>query len=379
MIAAPPPRAPSVPLPRPELPEPSRTEWVVGASLVGVALVLVEAARLFASYRLAGVALSARDALATAALQWAPWAALAPLAALLWRAVKRRCGSLALAVGVHALAAPAFGAAHAAGFAGLTTLVRGDAWPRALRSAMLIELTASTLTYVAGALVAAVCAARASAQASELRRHELAHQRDAARLEALRARLEPHFLFNALNGIAGAVHTSPALAEDLLVRLGALLRSALAPAGAEGELAPLADERALVLHYLALEKHRLGARLTAEVDIPDALGDMRLPRLVLQPLVENAVVHGVSRRAAGGAIRVRARRFDDAHAPRLRIEVESDGPDAGAAAPRVSGTGQGLSSTRERLALLYGANATLVARQGAGGQWRVAMEVPCER
>ena len=188
----------------------------------------------------------------------------------------------------------------------------------------------------------------------------------ASRLEALRAQLNPHFLFNALNSVAEMVHRDADVADRMLVSLSALLRDGLSTDPAP--LRPLREELALVNHYLMIEKIRLAERLVLELDIPDVCLDVPVPALVLQPLVENAIVHGIARRRAPGLLRVSAALVEEG----LMLEVKNNVA-PGASAP---GNGIGLASTKSRLALLYGDRATLEQRTGVDGLYRVQVVIP---
>jgi two-component system, LytTR family, sensor kinase len=173
-----------------------------------------------------------------------------------------------------------------------------------------------------------------------------------ARLDALRYQLNPHFLFNALNAVSTLVLDRRAGdAVRMLARLADFLRATLDGAGDE---VSLADELVLVRGYLEIERVRFGDRLDAEVGAaPDALS-ARVPALVLQPLVENAVRHAVAPRETGGRVRVDARRAGRM----LRLTVTDDGPGLPPDGP-AAGFGIGLANTRERLAQLYGADHRL--------------------
>jgi signal transduction histidine kinase len=179
-----------------------------------------------------------------------------------------------------------------------------------------------------------------------------------AHLAALRAQLHPHFLFNALNAIAALMHHDLAAADRMLTRLSALLRTMLEAPAAESHT--LAEELALLDGYLDVMQVRFGDRLRIERAIdPDALPVM-VPWLVLQPLVENALEHGLWPRPGLGTLRVAAQVRDGV----LRLSVEDDGTGA----PDAVTTGVGLSNTRRRIAGLHGSAARLtVARRDGGG------------
>jgi LytS/YehU family sensor histidine kinase len=164
---------------------------------------------------------------------------------------------------------------------------------------------------------------------------------------ALRAQINPHFLFNALHSVGALVTSDPVRADEALVRLGDLLRYAL---GTEAEV-PFAHEWRFTEDYLAFEQLRLGDRLRVEVNADAAAMAVMVPPLILQPLVENAVRHGIAERPQGGRIDVSAL----VHDSRLMLRVTDDGNgDSG-----VAGDGLGLSSVRRRLAALYGSRASL--------------------
>jgi hypothetical protein len=173
-----------------------------------------------------------------------------------------------------------------------------------------------------------------------------------ARLDALIARVDPHFLFNALHSVSGLVHTRPEEAQAALEEIGSLLRYCLERAGASW--VTLAEEVDFTKRYLALEGRRLGPRLRVEYDLEDAARASPVPPLVLQPLVENAVLHGIAPRPEGGSLVIRARRESDG----VFLEVVNDCPTEVAAS---SGLGSGLETLRERLEALYVGRAHLIA------------------
>jgi len=170
-----------------------------------------------------------------------------------------------------------------------------------------------------------------------------------ARLAALSSQLNPHFLFNALNSIAELVHRDPVAADGMVVGLSALLRNSLE--SASSQQVALEEELRLLGHYLDIERIRLGERLRVEWAVAPEARSALVPPLLLQPLVENAVRHGISRRLAPGTIRVLAA----IEGGSLCLEVHDDG--AGQSAG--GGFGIGLGTTRERLQALYGAEASL--------------------
>jgi len=178
-----------------------------------------------------------------------------------------------------------------------------------------------------------------------VRRSELEARLLAARMEALEARMHPHFLFNALNTVSSLVRTGDTKAAVRAVaRLGDLLRSLLLD---DGQEIPLAQELDFVGRYLELEQARFGERLSARIDADPAVMDALVPRLVLQPLVENALRHGIEPSSEPGRVEVRAARSGEM----LELEVRDTGARGGSS---TSSTRVGLANTRARLVQLYG-------------------------
>jgi signal transduction histidine kinase len=188
-----------------------------------------------------------------------------------------------------------------------------------------------------------------------------------AELAALRAKLNPHFLFNTLHTVMGLLRRDPALAEEALQDLGDVLRYALDVQRGH-EHVTLRDELAIVERYLAIERLRLGDRLRVETEVSPAALERRLPAFTLQPVIENAVRYAVAPRATGGRVRLEADVEDDT----LRLVVADDG-----AAPTEEngGAGLGLSLVRQRLEAAFGPRATLEAGRGERG-FVVTLRVP---
>jgi LytS/YehU family sensor histidine kinase len=205
---------------------------------------------------------------------------------------------------------------------------------------------------------------------------ELVAQADAslreARLHALALELQPHFLHNALNGIAQLVREDPDAAESMLVTLGDLLRATMG-AGRTAEH-PLADELVRLELYLDVQRMRFADRLQVVHDIHEEARGVSVPTMVLQPLVENALHHGIGRRAGAGTVSVHAEPVPGAAGVRrLRLIVRDDGAGFDAAPPR---EGVGLRNTRERLAVLYPGMHSLELRARSGGGVDVIIELP---
>lgn len=193
------------------------------------------------------------------------------------------------------------------------------------------------------------------AKEREAQAARLAAQIAEARLGALRMQLHPHFLFNSLNAITVLVRDQDtAAASRMLELLSDVLRQVLRTD--QTHEVSLADELSFLERYLAIEQVRFSDRLRVELAVEDSLEDAAVPAFLLQPLVENALRHGISRRDDAGRIEISAREVDDV----LVLEVRDDGPGVTAdGGNRDESNGVGLRNVRERLATLYGANASL--------------------
>lgn len=187
--------------------------------------------------------------------------------------------------------------------------------------------------------VAATGQALAYFERYRLREHLLAQ----AQLRALQAQINPHFLFNTLNAIAALGHRDPSRAETALARLSELIRTALAD---RGQTVPLKDEVAFVRGYIDLYEVLLPEKITATFDVDDDAWNAAVPPMLLQPLIENAIVHGIAKRAQGGAVTLTAAKTGD----RLTINLVNDA----AAEPSPAGNAVGLANVRERLRTLFG-------------------------
>ena len=191
----------------------------------------------------------------------------------------------------------------------------------------------------------------------------------AARLEALRAKLQPHFLFNTLNGISDLIYTDPRTADVLVLRLAQLLRATLDTGDDE---ISVRQELELLNAYLDIERVRFGDRLRVSIDAGRTAIDGRIPPFLMQPLAENAIQHGIAPRATGGAISLRAYVRPDESANTLVLELSDDG----VGMPDDAREGIGLSITRQRLRTLYRGAGALTVGPRVGGGTVATIEVP---
>jgi LytS/YehU family sensor histidine kinase len=190
-------------------------------------------------------------------------------------------------------------------------------------------------------------------------------------LQALKMQLHPHFLFNALHSISALVHSDPDAADKMIARLGDFLRLTLDTAAAQE--VPLRQEIEFLNCYLEIERIRFRDRLTTSLDVDPQALECRVPNLVLQPIVENAIRHGVAPRSAPGRVEVHAERRGGA----LRLQVRDNGrglPADGVCATK--GGGVGLSNTRARLQQLYGGAFVFEIENDPAGGVVVTLEIP---
>jgi len=202
----------------------------------------------------------------------------------------------------------------------------------------------------------------------ELRSAQLSAQLAQAQLQALRMQLHPHFLFNTLNSIAALIHKDPDAADRMTAQLSDLLRLTLDNIGVQE--VPLAEELEFLERYLEIERTRFSDRLAVRIEVAPETLDASTPYLILQPLVENAIRHGIAARATPGCVIVRAAR----NGGMLVLEVKDDGP--GIQSVASSNNGLGISSTRERLEKLYGDAHIFELSNAAEGGLAVKLAFP---
>jgi two-component system, LytTR family, sensor kinase len=205
-------------------------------------------------------------------------------------------------------------------------------------------------------------------QERELNASQLEAQLAQSQLEVLKMQLHPHFLFNTLNAISALIRESPDEADEMVSRLGDLLRMTLETAGLQE--VPFTKELEFLQHYIAIEQTRFQDRLKVEMAIEPETLEGWVPSMILQPLVENSVRHGVAPRPEGGCIKIKAWRDNSL----LRLEVEDDGPGLCGEMPLKERVG--LTNTRARVSNLYGDEHGLKLHHAAGGGLVVSLSIP---
>lgn len=241
----------------------------------------------------------------------------------------------------------------------------GVAWTRSLGATIFgLGMILYGLCSVANYLVLAIGRAR-DLETRELQ--AMVAARD-AELRLLRTQVDPHFLFNSLNSVSALTTIDPRAAREMTIQLAEFFRRTL---GLEARRRiTLRDELEMIRHYLAIEQVRFGERLAWHEDVEDAALGCLLPPLILQPLVENAIKHGVARRLEGGSVRVAAQLAGSL----LRIRVENERGDD---QPAGASSGHGLANVRERLLQAYAHEASVNSSE-ADGMFRVELVLPVE-
>jgi LytS/YehU family sensor histidine kinase len=235
------------------------------------------------------------------------------------------------------------------------------------RAQLPFVVSSGVLLYASAAMFHYVLLAIEASQAAVTRALSLEVMAREAELKALRAQIDPHFLFNSLNSISALTTTDPRGARDMCVQLAAFFRNAVR-LGNEDEV-PLEQELEMVGNYLDIEKIRCGSRLTTRVEVGPGCGSCRVPPLILQPLVENAVRHGIHSLTAGGHVDVSASCTGDTLILGVRNPFDAE-------ADRKRGAGVGLANVKQRIRALYGKRADLRTTAGEG-LYRVELRLPC--
>lgn len=291
---------------------------------------------------------------------WWLWALLTPLVVTIARRFPLQGIRWPRHLAVHLVAGVTVATFKTAADRVIFALITGF-WMYWLASTLALQLV------VYGAVVAAAHGIEYYQRSRE--REHLAARLAQARLQLLNMQLQPHFLFNTLNTIAELVHEEPEVADRMITGLSDLLRRTL-DVGAAHEI-PLSAELDLLECYLDIQRARFGDRLQVRIDIDQTATGAHVPMLLLQPLVENAIRHGLGRHRDAGRINIAARRAADA----LLIEITNEGPSTTQNVVSAR-EGIGLGNTRARLEALYGANWRLELANVPGRGARVCLSLP---
>jgi two-component system LytT family sensor kinase len=305
---------------------------------------------------------------------WGPF--FTPLVAWLGHRFPLERGKWSRSIPVHAIAAPCVSLVHAA----ITTALNPWVWPEmsspeplthAFRRSFFMSVSDDIFIYWTVVFVVQGWMYYQRFRDRELRTSVLETQLARAQLQALKVQLHPHFLFNTLNSVSELMHQDVRVAERVITRLSDLLRMTLENIGTQE--VTLRDEFDFVKGYLEIEQTRFQDRLRVTYDVAPETLDARVPNLLLQPLVENAIRHGISKSSRAGLIWIKSEKQGD----RVILRVRDNGPGlkAGGHSPAAN-FGIGLSTTRARLEVLYNHNHTLSLNNLPEGGLEVMIDVP---
>ena len=297
---------------------------------------------------------------------WLPWVLLPPLVLRLGRRLPFEPGRRARAIAAHLAIGLAIGSLFFAYVLGreLAAGLELASMPRP----MLVSAYLQVALLHAAVYWILLLASRAVAYHQRNREREASLTR--ARLQALKAQVHPHFLFNTLNAISSLMEDDVAAARRMMSRLSDLLRESLSGSGAQE--VRLDEELGLLRLYLDIEQQRFQDRLRIDYRIDPGVGDLLVPHLLLQPLAENAIRHGIARDSRAGRLEIAAQRNGE----RLRLEIVDDGPGLDGRRPE---DGMGLGITRPRLRELYGDSARLELEPADPRGCRAWIELPVRR
>lgn len=334
---------------------------------------IADVADTYIARRVAGNPSTLLHIIATIAPGWLVWILFTPAIFWLGAHIRLRRPLRAAPIAAHLVLGFLFGLLHAS-VNPLVSVLFGFATPRTLLEQYTMTVAdwipVSMLLYWMTLIAGYALEASRRERAQALRTTELEGQLARSELAVLRAQLHPHFLFNALNTAVSLVRAhQPEAGIQVLTHLSDLLRQLVH--GVEQEVT-LRDELRMLDSYLEIERARFGSRLAIVVDVPSKLQDAFVPGLVLQPLVENALRHGVGRRDAPGHVWIDARANGEA----LTLRVRDDGPGIALDAPASEPPGVGIANTRARLARLYGDAGVLSLHNGADGGAEVIVSLP---
>ena len=310
-------------------------------------------------------------------IAWLPWALATPVVLFLGRRFPPTRFRPISTWGIHLAACGTIGLVYSAWVGGLDTIL--NPWLSPPPPGQFLHfwldkfyngLLADVILYASILAISYVLDSRARLARQQTETARLNEQLSKAQLNALRRQIEPHFLFNTLNAIAGLVREKRNdAAVSMIAGLSDFLRRVVEDSNRQQ--VALGEELEFLQKYMDIQKVRFAERLEVSMDVPEELFSAQVPSLILQPMVENAVKHGIAKRVQGGAIRISAFRSNG----RLTLSVYNDGPKLSADWDK-AGSGIGISNVRTRLQGLYGDGFELNMRNQAPGGVEVSFSVP---
>jgi hypothetical protein len=354
--------------------EQSRTRWIL-IPAIWLAFGLVNATQVMVGMRAEGMQHPWHRVLLQYTLAWTVWALATPFVFWLGRRVPVTRTTPISGWLVHLAACFGISTVHCAWYAGLQLLLRPwgpkytYSFPLIFRGVFLSTFHLQLIAYATILAICHVIDSRRKLRIREMEAAQLSAQLAKAQLDALRHQLEPHFLFNTLNTIAGLVREGrDSDAVTMIAGLSDLLRLVLDDSNRQ-EIS-FGEELEFLENYLEIQKMRFADRLQIMMDVPRELYPAQVPSLMLQPIVENAIQHGICKRVNGGAIRIVARNQQGM----LTVSVHNDGPGMNGGSETKGGIG--LSNVRNRLQSLYGGSGALHISDHLLGGVEVVLSVP---
>lgn len=316
------------------------------------------------------------DNLQVSLIQWLPWSVLALIALKVARKIPLDLKKWHTSIPLHILLGFSFSVAQALIYAALNVVISDLSKFNPARY-VLASLTKTTnlnlLTYAVIVVAGQMWAYFQKNKESELRASQLQIQLVQSQLNVLRMQLNPHFLFNTLHVILAQVRKNPQAAESMISLLSDLFRKTLETSDLQE--VPLKEELDLLKIFLDIQQKRFGDRLEVKMAIDPETLDIPVPNLILQPIVENAIRHGISARAGKGSIFIATGKEEG----RLIIRVQDSGPGFPEDDKALFDTGLGLRNCRERLDHLYGGDFHLNLENDAEGGASVSLVLPVEK
>jgi len=341
--------------------------WLFGLvfwTLLGLSF----ASQFYISSAKAGLEVSWGQAVGYALGDWYVFALLSVPVIQLARRFRFEAGSWARSLTVHLIGGVTFSLAYMVMRAWIGQWQSGAPFPEVFKSLLVKSWHYNLLVYWVILAVSQAFDYYRKYRERELHASELEKNLAQAKLQALQMQLNPHFLFNTLHSISALMHKDVEAADRMIMRLGDMLRAALE--GSDTQEVPLRDELKFLQRYLEIEQIRFGDRLTVKLEIAPDTFEAQVPNLILQPLVENAIRHGIEPHARPGRIELHAHRQADV----LTLDVCDNG--AGLRNHDPSREGVGLSNTRARLQELYGNAHRFELGSAPGGGLVVQLTIP---
>ncbi|MCP4723839.1 MAG: hypothetical protein GY863_02325 [bacterium] len=327
------------------------------------------------SYLLEGKTISFLSNLKLSLTNWLVWAVLSIFIIMLARRVPIDLKNWYYSIPLHLIFAFSFAAVHAFIFHIVAMMIKSaPIWDLHMILVQLIkEIVFNMLVYW---IVIGLCMLTDYQRKNRehvLRTSQMETQLAQAQLEVLKMQLHPHFLFNTLHAISALVKKDPALADRMIGRLGDLLRMTLDRSGEQEIL--LKEELEFLKLYLEIEKTRFQDRLNVNLNIDKNALDCAVPNLLLQPLVENSIKHGIAKKSSAGEININTEFKDN----KLKITINDNGSGLRESADTQLKEGFGLSNTRKRLEQLYGDQHRFYIENSESGGVNVTLVIPCRK